>query len=123
MRRTSLEGDDCPVARSLDVIGDWWSLLIIRNAMVGTRRFSAFQKSLGIAKNMLAARLRTLVANGILDVVPASGGGTRHEYVLTIKPGFAVSGHTSAGQRRQPFELTCFPRQPIWKFSKSLDTH
>ncbi|MEA2769844.1 MAG: hypothetical protein QOD93_2806 [Acetobacteraceae bacterium] len=85
MRRTSLEGDDCPVARSLDVIGDWWSLLIIRNAMVGTRRFSAFQKSLGIAKNMLAARLRTLVANGILDVVPASGGGTRHEYVLTIK--------------------------------------
>lgn len=85
MRRTSLEKDDCPVARSLDVIGDWWSLLIIRNAMVGTRRFNAFQKSLGIAKNILAVRLRALVANGILDVVPAPDGGPHQEYVLTAK--------------------------------------
>jgi DNA-binding HxlR family transcriptional regulator len=74
MRRTRLGNDDCPVARSLDVIRDWWSLLIIRNAMVGTFRFNTFQKNLGIAKNMLAARLRTLVANGILDVVAATDG-------------------------------------------------
>ncbi len=85
MRRKSLEGDDCPVARSLDVIGDWWSLLIIRNAMVGTRRFSAFQKSLGIARNMLTTRLRTLVSHGLLDTVPALDGGAHQEYVLTAK--------------------------------------
>jgi DNA-binding HxlR family transcriptional regulator len=81
--RKSLKGDYCPSARSLDVIGDWWSLLIVRDAFDGLRRFSEFQKSLGIAKNILTERLRTLVASGILELVPASDSGTRMEYRLT----------------------------------------
>ncbi len=85
MRRTSLEGADCPIARSLDVIGDWWSLLIIRDAMLGVRRFGEFQKSLGVAKNILTTRLRTLVEHGILETAPASDGSAYQEYVLTPK--------------------------------------
>jgi DNA-binding HxlR family transcriptional regulator len=85
VKRTSLESADCPVARSLDAIGDWWSLLIIRDAQLGRRRFGEFQKSLGLAKNILAARLRTLVERGILTTAPASDGSAYLEYVLTPK--------------------------------------
>lgn len=65
MKRKSLQGNACPVARTLDLIGDWWSLLIIRDALDGIRRFNDFQKSLDIAKNMLSARLKGLVEQGI----------------------------------------------------------
>jgi DNA-binding HxlR family transcriptional regulator len=75
----------CGVARPLDAIGDWWSLLIIRDAFDGLRRFGEFQKSLGLAKNILAARLRNLVAHGIMDTAPASDGSPYQEYVLTEK--------------------------------------
>ncbi|MDW5444307.1 helix-turn-helix domain-containing protein [Polaromonas sp. SM01] len=85
VKRKSLEDAACPVARSLDTIGDWWSLLIIRDAFDGLRRFGEFQKSLGMAKNILSARLRTLVAHGILQSVPASDGSAYLEYVLTPK--------------------------------------
>ena len=85
MKRTSLEGNVCAVARTLDVIGDWWSLLIIRDALGGLRRFSEFQRSLGAAKNILTVRLKTLVDHGILKVVPASDGSAYNEYVLTDK--------------------------------------
>ncbi|TWB16511.1 HxlR family transcriptional regulator [Rhizobium sp. ERR 1071] len=81
--RKSLKGDYCPSARSLDVIGDWWSLLIVRDAFDGLTRFGEFQKSLGIAKNILTERLRTLVASGILELVPTSERGSRMEYRLT----------------------------------------
>jgi len=67
----------------LDVIGDWWSLLIVRDAFDGLSRFSEFQKSLGIARNILATRLRTLVDRGILEAVPIAAGGARQEYRLT----------------------------------------
>jgi DNA-binding HxlR family transcriptional regulator len=83
MKRTSFEDADCPVARSLDAIGDWWSLLIVRDALAGKRRFGEFQKGLGMAKNILAARLRKLVERGILEQVPASDGSAFSEYVLT----------------------------------------
>lgn len=83
VRRTSLEGARCPVARALDVIGDWWSLLIIRDAFDGIRRFSAFQKSLGMARGILSARLRRLVELGVLELAPASDGSAYNEYVLT----------------------------------------
>jgi DNA-binding HxlR family transcriptional regulator len=83
VKRTSLEGDACPIARALDVIGDWWSLLIIRESFLGARRFGEFQKKLGLAKNILSARLRTLVDRGILATAPASDGSAYHEYVLT----------------------------------------
>ncbi len=85
MKRTSLDKAECPVARSLDVIGDWWSLLIVRDALGGKRRFGEFQKSLGLAKNILSARLKSLVADGILELAPASDGSAFQEYVLTEK--------------------------------------
>jgi DNA-binding HxlR family transcriptional regulator len=85
MRRTSLKSANCPVARSLDVIGDWWSLLIVRDALRGLHRFSQFQKSLGLARNILTTRLRGLVADGILDVVPAADGSAYQDYLLTPK--------------------------------------
>jgi DNA-binding HxlR family transcriptional regulator len=85
VKRTSFENADCPVARSLDVLGDWWSLLIIRDAFLGIRRFSEFQKNLGCAKNILTVRLRALVEHGILTTAPASDGSAYQEYQLTPK--------------------------------------
>ena len=72
MKRKSLDMEKCPIARTLDVIGDWWSLLIVRDALLGKRRFGEFQKSLGLAKNILSTRLRKLVSHGVLEVGPAS---------------------------------------------------
>ncbi|TDC82427.1 transcriptional regulator [Micromonospora sp. KC606] len=85
VKRTSHKGANCPVARPLDAIGDGWSLLIIRDAFDGLRRFGQFQKSLGVAKNILSARLNNLVEQGILRTVPASDGSPHQEYVLTDK--------------------------------------
>lgn len=85
MRRKSLSGAACPIARSLDVIGDWWSLLIVRDALRGMRRFSEFQKSLGVSKNILTQRLRALTAQGILELAAASDGSAYQEYRLTAK--------------------------------------
>jgi len=85
VKRTSFENADCPVARSLDMLGDWWSLLIIRDAFLGVRRFSEFQKKLGLAKNILTVRLRALVDHGILTTAPASDGSAYQEYLLTPK--------------------------------------
>ncbi|WP_166349755.1 winged helix-turn-helix transcriptional regulator [Phytoactinopolyspora limicola] len=84
-RRVTHERAECPVARAVDVIGDRWSLLIIRDAFDGISRFSEFRRNLGLAKNILAARLRELVAQGILEVVPAADGTAYHEYTLTSK--------------------------------------
>lgn len=83
MKRTAFSEADCPVARALDAIGDWWSLLIVRDAFDGLRRFGDFQKNLGIAKGMLSARLHKLVELGVLALVPASDGSAYQEYVLT----------------------------------------
>ena len=85
VKRTSMDKAPCPIARSLDAIGDWWSLLIVREAFGNVRRFNEFQKRLGLAKNILAARLRDLVAEGILEMQPASDGSAYQEYVLTKK--------------------------------------
>ena len=85
MRRKSLSGAACPIARTLDVIGDWWSLLIVRDALRGMSRFSEFEKSLGVSKNILTRRLRSLVKQGILELSPASDGSAYQEYRLTPK--------------------------------------
>jgi DNA-binding HxlR family transcriptional regulator len=85
MKRTSLENALCPVARSLDEIGDWWTLLIVRDAFHGVKRFSDFQNNLGLAKNILSARLRTLVSNGILEKRPSASASGRSDYHLTEK--------------------------------------
>jgi DNA-binding HxlR family transcriptional regulator len=85
VKRTSHKGASCPIARPLDAIGDWWSLLIVRDAFDGLRRFGEFQKNLGLAKNILSSRLRNLVEHDILETVPASDGSAYQEYVLTEK--------------------------------------
>jgi DNA-binding HxlR family transcriptional regulator len=85
MRRKSLSGAPCPIARTLDVIGDWWSLLIVRDCLRGKRRFSEFQKSLDVSKNILTQRLRALVAQDILKQTPGAGGSAYREYELTDK--------------------------------------
>ncbi|MCC8935465.1 helix-turn-helix transcriptional regulator [Bradyrhizobium sp. Arg68] len=85
MQRTGFAKADCPVARALDAIGDWWSLLIVRDAFDGLRRFGDFQRNLGIAKGMLTARLRKLVELGVLEQVAASDGSAYQEYALTKK--------------------------------------
>src|SRR3981081_1497072 len=85
MQRKSMKAAACPMARTLDLVGEWWSLLILRDAFAGKRRFSEFQRNLGLAKNILSDRLRKLVDNKILKVVPASDGSAFHEYVLTEK--------------------------------------
>jgi DNA-binding HxlR family transcriptional regulator len=76
---------ECPVARTVDIVGDKWSLLIIRDAFDGIRRFNQFQRDLGIARNILAARLRDLVDAGVLRVANAPDGGAYQEYALTEK--------------------------------------
>lgn len=83
-KRTEFQDDACPVARSVGVVGDWWSLLIIREALGGTCRFGEFHKRLGLAKNILSARLGKLVAHGILEH-PAGEGAAHREYRLTEK--------------------------------------
>lgn len=75
----------CPVARALEVLGDRWALMILRDAFDGLRRFSEFQKNLGLAKNILATRLKLLVETGLMELQPASDGSAYKEYVLTEK--------------------------------------
>ena len=85
MKHKSNQTSVCPIARSLDVVGEWWSLLIVRDAMLGAKRFSEFERGLGMAKNILAARLKTLVEADLFEVVPASDGSAYSEYRLTQK--------------------------------------
>ncbi|MCJ2125142.1 winged helix-turn-helix transcriptional regulator [Methylobacterium sp. J-077] len=85
MKRKSFAQARCPVARSLDSIGDWWTLLLIRDALRGPRRFSDFVESLGLARNVLSARLRRLVEAGIFEQRPAEDGSDGLRYQLTEK--------------------------------------
>lgn len=84
-KHQSFGGEKCPVARSLEVVGDRWSFLIIRDAFDGIRRFGEFQKDLGLSKSVLASRLQALVANGILRIEPSAEGSAYPEYGLTDK--------------------------------------
>ena len=83
MQRKSFEDMPCPIARSLERVGEWWSILILRDALHGFTRFDQFQKSLGIAPNMLARRLNALVEAGLLERHRYSQHPPRDEYVLT----------------------------------------
>lgn len=84
MRRKSFAEMSCPIARTLDIVGEWWTLLIVRDALVGVRRFDDFRKT-GIADNILSARLDLLVHEGILERRAYQEHPLRHEYVLTEK--------------------------------------
>jgi DNA-binding HxlR family transcriptional regulator len=83
--RADYRGQNCSIARSLELIGERWTLLIIREAFVGTRRFDDFQRALGVARNVLQARLERLVDAGILHRVPYQDRPVRYEYRLTEK--------------------------------------
>jgi DNA-binding HxlR family transcriptional regulator len=83
MQRKSFGSMSCPIARSLERVGEWWSILILRDAFLGVTQFDQFQKSLGIAPNMLTRRLNALVENGLLERRLYQAHPPRHEYVLT----------------------------------------
>src|SRR5271167_1612838 len=83
MQRKSLGNMQCPIARSLDRVGEWWSILILRDAFHGLTRFDQFQKSLGIAPNMLTRRLNGMVESGLLERRRYNEHPPRDEYVLT----------------------------------------
>jgi DNA-binding HxlR family transcriptional regulator len=82
-KQQSLTDGECPVARTLEAIGERWCMMIIREAFDDVRRFSEFQKNLGLAKNILASRLKQLVNLGVFEICPASDGSAYKEYVLT----------------------------------------
>lgn len=83
--KTSFENRPCPIARSLDAVGEWWSILLLRDAFQGLTRFDQFQKSLDIAPNILTRRLNSLVERGLFEKRVYCERPLRHEYVLTAK--------------------------------------
>jgi DNA-binding HxlR family transcriptional regulator len=83
MQRKSFSGMQCPIARGLEHVGEWWSILILRDAFRGLTRFDEFSESLGIAPNMLTRRLAALVEAGLLERRQYSDRPPRDEYVLT----------------------------------------
>ena len=85
MQRKSFGNMPCPIARSLERVGEWWSMLIMRDALHGFRRFDEFQESLGIAPNMLTRRLNSLVEAGLLERRRYSAHPPRDEYVPTAR--------------------------------------
>jgi DNA-binding HxlR family transcriptional regulator len=85
MYRKSLTPTDCSIARTLDQVGEWWSLLIVRECLLGTTRFDEFQHRLGIARNVLTSRLNQLCEQGIIKKVPMGDGARRCQYQLEPK--------------------------------------
>ena len=85
MQRKSFDKMPCPIARSLERVGEWWSMLIMRDALHGFTRFDQFRKSLGIAPNMLTRRLNALVEAGLLERRRYSEHPPRDEYVPTAR--------------------------------------
>src|SRR3954462_3449695 len=85
MLHRTYENQVCSAARALEIVGERWTLLILRDALLGIRRFDDFQASLGIARNVLADRLGRLVEAGVLERRPYCERPLRHEYRLTAK--------------------------------------
>jgi DNA-binding HxlR family transcriptional regulator len=85
MLKREYEGQNCSIARALEIVGERWTLLIIRDVFLGIRRFDELQESLGVARNVLTDRLNRLVGEGVLQRVPYSERPTRYEYRLTAK--------------------------------------
>lgn len=83
MERKSWADANCAIARTVDLLGEWGSPLILREAFGGTTRFDDFQKRLGISRNLLTTRLKKLVDGGVLERRPVAADAKRHEYVLT----------------------------------------
>lgn len=85
MRKTSFADMNCSVAQSLEIIGEWWTLLILRDSFLGIRRFDDYVERLGISRNVLANRLDTLVDAGVLERRPYDEARSRYDYLLTDK--------------------------------------
>lgn len=85
MKRTCFKDMDCPAAQALECVGEWWSILIIRDAFRGLSRFDDFQNSLGIATGILTKRLKHLTENGLLTRSLYNDKPPRYEYILTQK--------------------------------------
>jgi DNA-binding HxlR family transcriptional regulator len=104
MLKRDYDGQDCSIARALEIVGERWTLLIVRDALLGVRRFDEFQQSLGIARNVLTDRLNRLVEEGILDRVRYSERPERFEYRLTDKGrdlGVALGGLKQWGDKHR----------------------
>jgi DNA-binding HxlR family transcriptional regulator len=85
MKRKSFEEMNCSIAQTLEVVGEWWSMLILRDSFLGITRFDDFQERLGISRNILTDRLEHLVKRGVLVRVPYQEHPVRHDYRLTDK--------------------------------------
>jgi DNA-binding HxlR family transcriptional regulator len=85
MKRTRFSQWPCSVARTVDLLGDWWTPLVLRDAYYGVRRFDDFQRDLKIGRNILTERLNRLVDEGLLERVPYQERPVRHDYLLTDK--------------------------------------
>jgi DNA-binding HxlR family transcriptional regulator len=85
MKRTPLGNHPCSIARAVDIAGEWWTPLILRDVAYGVRRFGEIQEDIGVSANVLSDRLETLVAEGLLETRPYQERPERHEYHLTEK--------------------------------------
>src|SRR5256712_12551654 len=85
MKRTSFASFNCSIARSLELVGEWWTPLVLRSVFLGVTRFDDLQRDLGVARNVLTDRLDALVETGMLGRRPSPRNPLRHEYVLTHK--------------------------------------
>ncbi len=85
MRRTRFDDAHCPIARTTDLLGDWWTPLVMRDAFSGSRRFDDFRKSLGLSRGVLTERLNRLVETGLLEKRLYEERPPRYEYVPTEK--------------------------------------
>ena len=116
MLKRTYEGQDCSIAHALEVVGERWTLLIIRDALLGLRRFDEFQRNLGIARKVLADRLRWLVDEGILERVPYQERPERYEYHLTRK---GRDLHVALVGLRQWGDDYCSEKPPLLARTKS----
>ncbi len=85
MRRTRFEDAPCPIARTTDLMGDWWTPIVMREAFLGRRRFDDFQKALLVSRAVLSKRLARLVDEGLLEKEEYEDRPKRYEYILTEK--------------------------------------
>ena len=85
MQRTSFEQWDCPIARTLDVVGEWWTPLVVRDLAVGISRFDALQSDLGVSRKVLTQRLAKLREHGVVERTPYQHNPVRYDYRLTEK--------------------------------------
>jgi DNA-binding HxlR family transcriptional regulator len=116
MLKRTYEGQNCSIARALEVVGERWTLLIIRDALLGLRRFDEFHRSLGIARRVLAERLRWLVDQGILERVRYQERPERYEYRLTQK---GRDVHVALVGLRQWGDDYCSEKPPLLARTKS----